>query len=207
MASRSAPAPRALLFDIGRVIVRVDVNRALGTLGAAAGLSAAEVWAAIQADPRWRDWQEGRIEPRHWHVHLAQRFGVSLSFEEFCAVWNGSLDPETVLQEDLFGRLAARYRLGLLSNTDPIHVAHLEAHFSFVRHFAARVYSCRAGACKPDRAIYGRAIEELGVPADQVLYTDDSPEYAEAGRQAGMQAIVFEGAEQLLGELRQRGIV
>ncbi len=207
MASRAAPAPRALLFDIGRVIVRVDVNRALGTLGAAAGLSAAEVWAAIQADPRWRDWQEGRIEPRNWHVHLARRLGVSLSFEEFCAIWNGSLDPETVLQEDLFARLAARYRLGLLSNTDPIHVAHLEAYFSFVRHFPARVYSCRAGARKPDPAIYARAIEELGVPADQVLYTDDSPEYAEAGRQAGMQAILFQSAEQLLGELRRRGMV
>ena len=207
MAPAAAPAPRGLLFDIGRVIVRVDINRALGALVVSAGLSPEQIWEAIQADPRWRDWQEGRIAPRDWHQHLARRFGFPLSFNEFCAVWNSSLAGETILGDDLFAQLAARYRLGLLSNTDPIHVAHLEANFGFVRHFPARVYSCTAGTTKPDPAIYRRAISELGLPPDQILYVDDEPKYTEAGRQAGIQAIVFTGAGPLLAELRHRGIL
>lgn len=207
MADRPAPAPQALLFDIGRVIVRVDVNCALGALGARAGMSAEQVWAALQADPRWQDWQEGRIDPRDWHQHLARRFQLLLSFDEFCAVWNSSLHHKTLLGEDLFAKLAARYRLGLLSNTDPIHVAHLEADFGFVQHFPARVYSCFVGASKPDPTIYRRAIGEIGVPAGEILYIDDEPKYVEAGRQVGMQAVLFAGAEPLLGELRQRGIL
>jgi HAD superfamily hydrolase (TIGR01509 family) len=69
------------------------------------------------------------------------------------------------------------------------------------------VYSCSAGACKPELAIYCRAIREAGVPAEQILYIDDEPKYVEAGRRAGMQAIVFTGAEPLLAELHHRGIL
>ncbi len=207
MAPAAAPAPRALLFDIGRVIVRVEIHRALRPLAVSAGLSTEQIWEAIQADPRWRDWQEGRFAPRDWHQHMTRRFGLLLSFDEFCAVWNSCLAGETILSDDLFAQLAAHYRLGLLSNTDPIHVAHLEANFSFMRHFPARIYSCTAGATKPDPAIYRQAIREVGPPAAQILYVDDEPKYVEAGRQAGMQAIVFTGHGPLLGELHRRGIL
>ena len=201
------PAPRALLFDIGRVIVRVNVERALSIFGAGAGLTAGQVWSAIQTDPRFREWQEGRIEPREWHRQMSRRFGVSLSFEEFCAAWNSSLDPQTILGEDVFAALAARYCLGLLSNTDPLHVGHMEAHFGFMRHFPFRVYSCTAGASKPHPAIYERAMVASGVPPELILYVDDVPEYVEAGRRAGMQALLFESAEQLLDEFRRRSIL
>jgi putative hydrolase of the HAD superfamily len=83
----------------------------------------------------------------------------------------------------------------------------MEDHFSFIRHFPAQVYSCSAGARKPDPAIYRRAIRELGVPAGQVLYIDDEPKYVQAGRQAGVQAMLFEGPQKLRGELRRRGIL
>lgn len=207
MAEAAAPVIRALLFDIGRVIVRVDLNSALSSLGAGVGLTAEQVWAAIQADPFWCDWQRGRVAPHDWHLRMAQRFNLSLSFEAFCATWNSSLIRETILDPDLFAELASGYRLGLLSNTDPIHVAHMEAGFSFVRYFPVRVYSCSAGATKPDLAIYRGAIRELGVPPDQILYIDDSPEYVEAGREAGLQAFVFVGASELLATLRHRGIL
>ncbi len=207
MAERAAPHPQALIFDVGRVIVRVDVSRSLETLGAGAGLSAEQVWSAIQADPLWRDWQEGRTSPPDWHEHLARRFRVKLAFGEFCDVWNSALDRETILDEDLFAKLAARYRLGLISNTDPIHMAHLEAHFRFVRHFPARVYSCVAGASKPDAAIYRRAIAEAGVAPQHILYVDDVQEYVAAAEHAGMQALLFRSPEQLLSELRQRRIL
>ncbi len=209
MSDRAAPPLRALVFDIGRVIVRVNITRALGTLGAGAGLGLfpEQVWSAIQSDPCWRDWQEGRITPRDWRAHLYSRLGFALTFEEFCAAWNSALDPKPILGEELFAELGARYRLVLLSNTDPLHVAHLEENFSFPRHFPARVYSCAVGASKPDAVIYRRAIEEAGAPAEQILYIDDTADYVEAGRSAGMQGFLFEGPAELLGELRRRGIL
>jgi putative hydrolase of the HAD superfamily len=134
--------------------VRVNVERALATLGASAGLSAEQVWSAIRIDPRMRDFQEGRMTPQEWHQHLVRRFGIKLSFTEFCTAWKSAIDPEPLLDESLFACLAAEYRLLLISNTDPIHVAHVEKSFGFPRHFPIRIYSCQVGARKPDQAIY-----------------------------------------------------
>ena len=54
---------------------------------------------AIEKDPRWPDWQEGRISPRDWHLHLGKRFGAELSFEEFTETWNRALDPVAIHEE------------------------------------------------------------------------------------------------------------
>lgn len=203
----AARVPQALVFDIGRVIVRVNVPRAMETLGSSVGMTSEQVWSAIGTDPRFRDFQEGRLSPQHWHAHLVRRLGLALTFEQFCAAWNSALDPAPILSEELFAQLAAQHRLVLLSNTDPIHVAHIETHFRFPRHFPARVYSCAAGISKPDPAIYRQAIRHAGVPAEQTLYIDDVAEYVEAGRRAGMQGLLFQSAEQLLGEFRKCGIL
>src|SRR5262245_60049899 len=146
---------RAIIFDIGRVLVRVDVSRAMQGL-AQGSLSPREVWTAIEKDPRWRDWQEGRISPRDWHLHLSKRLGGSLTFDQFSETWNRALDPTPIQDNSLFESLRKNFRLGLLSNTDPIHVAHLEATFDFFRFFPkqVRTYSCAAGASKPSPLIF-----------------------------------------------------
>ena len=135
---------RAVIFDIGRVLVRLDIARSLAGLARGIRHSPDEIWSAIQTDPRWHDWQEGRIAPHDWHLHLTRRLGSPLNFDEFCEAWNRTLDPQPLQSDDLFKTLTESKRLALLSNTDPIHVAHLEANFSFVRHFPTRVFSCIA---------------------------------------------------------------
>jgi HAD superfamily hydrolase (TIGR01509 family) len=214
---RFAVPPRVIIFDIGRVIVRVNLNRLFEPLAALLPLSSGaprspklspqEIWSAIQADPRWLDWQEGRMTPHQWHEHLAGRLRVRIGFAEFCHAWNRALDPDLILGEELFETLGKRYRLGLLSNTDPLHSAHLESRFPFVRHFPTRVYSCAIGASKPSPVIFRAALDALGISPGEGLYIDDIPEYAQAARQVGLNAIRFEGSAQLLEEFHCRGLL
>jgi len=62
--------PQAIIFDIGRVIIPVDLGRSFADFGKHDGLSAEQVWRALQTDARWDDWQEGRMAPPDWHKHL-----------------------------------------------------------------------------------------------------------------------------------------
>src|SRR5262249_52840815 len=103
---------KAVIFDIGRVIVRVDLRAALEPLvrsrssskssAGSASLDPVLLWQALESDPRWRDWQEGRMSPRQWHEHLTARLALPLSFEDFCAAWNRALHPDPILADDLF---------------------------------------------------------------------------------------------------------
>jgi putative hydrolase of the HAD superfamily len=197
---------RAIIFDIGRVLIRVDISRAMDGLASSLSLSPQELWSVIEKDPRWLDWQEGRISPRDWHVHLTKRLGISLTFEQFSEVWNRALDPNPIHSESFLENLSRNYRLALLSNTDPIHMSHDEARFPFFRFFPNRIYSYRVGASKPDSVIYRRALQACKVRAEEAVYIDDIAAYADAAQRLGMTGIVFQSPEQLQSDLRNLGI-
>jgi HAD superfamily hydrolase (TIGR01509 family) len=197
---------RAIIFDIGRVLVHVDVARAMQGLASGSSLSPSEFWSAIEKDPSWPDWQEGRMGPRDWYLHLTKRLGGGLTFDQFTDVWNRALDPTPIHEDAFFEKLSKRYRLALLSNTDPIHVRHLEATYSFFSYFPTRIYSCSVGASKPNPLIYGAALRALKVSAGEALYIDDIPAYVEAAKRLGMSGIQFQSPAQLTADLKSLGV-
>jgi putative hydrolase of the HAD superfamily len=197
---------RAIVFDIGRVLIRIDVQRAMIGLAAGLSLSPEEIWGAIENDPRWPDWQEGRMMPRDWHLHLSRRLGSTLSFEQFTEVWNRVLDPQPMQEVSLFEKLSKTYRLALLSNTDPIHVAHMEAKYDFFRFFPVRIYSCTVGASKPSPIVYLEALRGSKVQSSEAVYIDDISAYVEAARSLGMAGIHYQSREGLLESLRELGV-
>ncbi len=123
-------------------------------------------------------------------------------------MWNRAIDPGPILESDLFERLSKRYRLALLSNTDPIHVAHLESTYGFFRHFPkpARIYSCVVGASKPNPLIYREALRASKARAKEAVYIDDIPSYVEAARRLGMTGVTFQSPGQLDREMEALGI-
>jgi HAD superfamily hydrolase (TIGR01509 family) len=203
MASRKL---RAAIFDIGRVLIRIDVARAMTGLAGGLSLSPEELWRAIENDPRWPDWQEGRMSAHDWHLHLSRRLGTTPSFEQFAEIWNRVLDPQPMQEISLFETLSKTYRLALLSNTDPIHVAHMEANYDFFRFFPARIYSCRVGASKPSPILYLEALRALKVQSSEAVYIDDILAYVEAARSLGMTGIHYQSEQSLLEGLRKVGV-
>ena len=199
---------RAIIFDIGRVLVRIDIQRVKASLAEGLSYTPEELWSAIEKDPRWPDWQEGRMSPRDWHLHLCKRFQLPLDFEQFQTVWNSALVPEPIHENSLFAGLSKKYRLGLLSNTDPIHVAKLESTYSFFEYFPkpVRIYSCSVGASKPEPLIYREALRACQVPANEAVYIDDIPAYVEAAQRLGITGIHFQSPAQLRQDLTASGV-
>jgi glucose-1-phosphatase len=199
---------KAIIFDIGRVLVRVDVGRAMKELGSGVSLSPAELWSAIEKDPRWQDWQEGRMSPRDWYLQLGRRLGVALSFEQFEHAWNLVLDPDPIQDDSLFETLAKNHRLALLSNTDPIHVSFLESTYSFFRYFPKpnRIYSCAHAASKPNPILYLAALKACKARAEQAVYIDDVEAYVDAAKSLGMFGIHYQSTDGLKRELRALGV-
>jgi HAD superfamily hydrolase (TIGR01509 family) len=199
---------RAIIFDIGRVIIQLDLRRVQEGLSKGLPLSPEELWSAVEKDPRWNDWQEGRMSARDWHQNLSNRLGIPLSFEQFTTVWNSTLDPEPMLSNELFEALAKKYCVALLSNTDKIHVAHIEASYNFVRHVppAQRIYSCSIGVSKPNPLIYREALRACKVKAGEAVYIDDIAANVDAARQLGLAGIQFQSPTQLLKDLAAMGV-
>ncbi len=91
---------------------------------------------------------------------------------------------------------AAGRRVGVLSN-DAYSIMGREF-FAGRPEFAgldAFVDALEIGVRKPDLAAYQRAADALGVPPEQIVFLDDTPECVEGGRAAGMHAIQVDPAD------------
>ncbi len=137
---------------------------------------------------------------------MKQRFGGPATFEQFTEAWNLALDPAPIFSNELFEKLSKSYRLGLLSNTDPIHVAHMEARYDFFPYFPVRIYSCVIGVAKPSPLIYKEALRACRVRAEETVYVDDIAAYVEAAQRLGMAGIQFQSAKQLALALQELGV-
>jgi putative hydrolase of the HAD superfamily len=199
---------RTIIFDIGRVLVRLNPSRAKTGLAKGLALSPEELWSAIEKDPRWQDWQEGRMSELDWYLNLTSRLGIAMDFAQFKEAWNSALDPEPIHPNSLFDGLSKHYRLGLLSNTDHIHVAYLESTYEFFRYFppSVRTYSCVVRACKPSPLIYSEALRACKAKAAETVYIDDIPTYVEAARRLGLYGIHFQSPQQLKDDLAVLGV-
>lgn len=198
---------KALLFDVGQVIVGVTPLRPVRTLARRASCSQERVLAVFERNPWARGFQEGRVSPHEWHQHVCRVLGLRLGFSEFRLIWNSALTRRPILGKQLFARLAARYRLVLISNTDPLHMTHIRTNFEFPRYFHHHLFSYEIGLSKPSRGIYRAAIRLASTQPEEIFYVDDCAEFVQAALHLGIHAYRFRGRRALVTELRARGIL
>jgi putative hydrolase of the HAD superfamily len=103
----------------------------------------------------------------------------------------------------ILGELAAsdKCMLGALNNEARETNEYRFSHFGLRALFKVALSSCYLGLRKPEPAIYQRALEILGRPAERILFIDDRQENVDAAVKAGMKALRFAGAEALRREL------
>jgi len=94
------------------------------------------------------------------------------------------------------------YKLGILSNAG---VNWLPEIFSpdQLSLFDATALSYETGLSKPNGRAYQLIAQRLGVLPEQCIFIDDQPSFVTAAHDEGMQAIVYQSAEQLARDLAQ----
>ena len=94
-----------------------------------------------------------------------------------------------------------KYLLGALNNEARETNKYRFREFGLNSYFDVALSSCYLGLRKPDAAIYRRALDILGKPAERILFIDDREENVAGATAAGIKGIRFEGADCLRLEL------
>ncbi len=87
----------------------------------------------------------------------------------------------------------------------PVWYQMIEERLALSRFLQWTFVSCKMGLRKPDAAAYAHVLRELGVDPRRCVFIDDRRRNCEAARQAGIQSIVFEGADALRASLSELG--
>ncbi len=181
-----------------------DFQRGYARISELTGMPAEEIPRRIGPSGLVARYESGQIESRDFVRELSALLGLQCSYEEFCEIWSSIFQPATLVSEDLLRRVAARYRMVLLSNTNELHITMVRATYPHLQHFHALVLSHEVGAMKPSPLIYQRAVEAAGCLPEECFFTDDIAEYVEGARRYGIDAVQFQSAAQIEAELRKR---
>jgi putative hydrolase of the HAD superfamily len=103
-------------------------------------------------------------------------------------------------------RLADRYPLYLLSNTNPLHFHYIKEHYPLLRHFRRFILSYEVGSRKPEPGIFQALIREMGLPPERCLFLDDKLPFVEAARDHGLVAWHFVSPQDFKEQLSREGL-
>jgi putative hydrolase of the HAD superfamily len=196
---------RAVIFDLGKVLVQFDFRRGYQALEGICPYRADDIPKRIAGTGLVNRFETGLIEPRDFFQQLSRVLDLRLEYGAFCEIWSG-IFTDTLVPENMLEGLARRYRLLLLSNTNAIHFEMVRERYGLLRHFHDLILSFEVKAMKPQAEIFQVAVERAGCRPEECFYTDDIPAFTEAARRLGIDAVTFESAGQLARELQSRGI-
>ena len=197
---------KALIFDVGKVLIPFDFKRGYQALENLCGLTVPEIRQRIAASGLVMPFEKGLIETAEFVEQLSATLGLNSDHDGFCHAWS-CIFHDQLIPDATFAALAQRYRLLLLSNTNSLHFEMIRKNYSsLLEHFHDRILSFEVHAAKPEPEIFRATIQRAGCRAEECFFTDDLVENVEAARREGMDAVQFESAEQLERAMRARGI-
>jgi putative hydrolase of the HAD superfamily len=191
----------AVIFDLGRVLIRVDFARGLfRRYPAAADTNDLSLLEHLMNDPVFREFTCGNLTPEELYRTVSAKYQLNLSFDEFVREWCNIFDIMEGMDE-VVQHVAQRYPVGLLSDIDPLHWDYCRQNFVALKHFPDPALSFEIRAMKPDEICYRTAAVKTGKPVQNCLFIDDRPINVEGAIRAGMQAVQFLNKDQLVSEL------
>jgi 2-haloacid dehalogenase/putative hydrolase of the HAD superfamily len=207
VAAPPEPGAKAVLFDVGNVVVRWD-PRAL--------------YSKIIPDPDRRDWFLSHVCTMAWHgehdrgVPMAKNAAPLIArFPEYEAeilAWDARFDdmlggaiPETVEAiEAMHTRGVPLYALTNMPAEKADGVFATSPVFGLFRDI---VVSAHEGLIKPDPAIFALACRRAGLAPQEMLFVDDLAANIEAAHRLGFDVHLFDDPATLRPALESRGLL
>ncbi len=172
--------PKAIIFDLGNVLLPIDLNLTYEAFARYSTLSSREIASTIIANELWVPYESGFQTDAEFRNYLRSHLDLHISDVEFDEAFSALLLDFHPGVFEWIASLGARFHLILLSNTSSIHAQRFtkvalgpegQNLFSL---FHQVYYSFEMGLVKPDPAIYQRVLKEQGLSAEEVLFFDDN---------------------------------
>jgi len=190
--------PKNILFDLGGVILNLDIPRTMACFKSLAGSEAEfkRIFNILAQEEHFERFERGQISSDQFlkrFVELAER---PIDRDQVKIAWNAMLLDLPAQRINTLQKLRAKgHQLFLLSNINEIHLEEVrkiirEQHgaLDFDGLFEKTYYSHEIGRRKPDIATYQWLAEDASILAQDTLFVDDNAENIKGAREAGFWA-------------------
>jgi FMN phosphatase YigB (HAD superfamily) len=190
--------PAALLFDLGNVVIDLDVGRVFIHWAQAAGTESSALISRWTLDDAYKRHETGQLSFDDYTRHLAERLEVELSLDDWRTGWNAVFRDEFAQVRERLPELAGTLPCFCFTNTNPTHHAECRRRYAATLATFEKVYvSSTIGRRKPDVESFRWVAADMGYAPEAIHFIDDSRENIDGARRVGMRATYVKDADQV----------
>lgn len=185
-----------LIFDLGGVILDLSVDHTLEEFSRLSNLSKEKVQNLYVETPGFLEYEKGMMDDRTFRNFIRNTFSIQAPDAEIDQCWNAMLRGIPAIKLDLLKRLQNEFQVFLLSNTNGIHLEHINGKIlkddgkePLDNYFHKAYYSHRMFKRKPDAEIFEQVLEENRLIPEQTLFLDDYAVNIEGAKALGIKTI------------------
>ena len=203
LSSTVPPAITTIVFDVGKVLVDFNFDSFVSFISNR-GAQVASTGEFIERT-RLLDYETGALTDEQFLGNINLLLEHPAAHDELTHHWRRVFSPIPEMLE-LAVQCKLRYRVFLLSNTNPLHWSYLEETFNLQNRSHGAMTSFRAKAMKPALEIYQATADAFSLEPAQTVFIDDIQKHVTAAQGLGWHALKHEGYQATLDALRRLGV-
>lgn len=180
-----------IVFDFGGVLVDISREQAVRRFQEIGVKNADNILGIYKQEGIFLALEEGKLSREDFYKELRKLTGENMTDEEIDYAWLGFMLPVQQERIDFLTKLKKKYRLFLLSNTNPIIMSwanspgFTSAGKPLEDYFDKLYFSYQLGVIKPEKLIFEKMIQDSGINPSETLFIDDGKANVDMGASLG----------------------
>jgi len=194
----------SIIFDLGMVIIDLDMEATSDRFKELFGSSYEESMTKLREKRHFEDYETGVIDSETFVNGIQGLLADKGKEQHIVSAWNAMLKTIPEAHFRILKAAMANYRTFCLSNTNALHIDFIYEYLQRTHQienldgFFEKVYlSHEMGMRKPDVAIFEFVIDQHQLDASRTLFIDDTAGHLKGARSAGLQTYHLQAPEKL----------
>lgn len=187
---------KAIILDMGGVLIDLDRDRCIESFHALGCAAIDEMLDPCHQKGFFEDLETGRIDAEEFCEKVAGCCNPGVTHQQIKDAFLSFCVGVEPYKWELIRKLGEKYEMYVLSNNNPIVIPHFNmigskygvtTETSFKKCFLSYEMHME----KPCKEIFETAIRQIGLPAEEMLFVDDSATNLEVGASMGMKTVLY----------------
>ena len=194
-----------LIFDLGGVIINLDVSKTYRQFAELANIPIEEVKEKVSEQSFFNDYEKGLLTDEDFRHSVRSFLNTKVTDSQIDSAWNAMLLDIPREKYQMLLKLKARYRVFMLSNTNNIHLQSVNqivlndtGRSGLGYYFHKDYYSHLIRMRKPDPEIFRHVLMENNLTAQETYFLDDNLKNINGAKSTGIQTVHITSPEMVI---------